>query len=95
MIVDDVIITSNNNPFINSLISSLNSKFALKDLGLLNYFMGIQMTYLPHGLHLHQAKYIGNLFARLNIETYVEKSAYQKSFPLPQLYSEKQNPTTQ
>ena len=32
--------------------------FALKDLGPLGYFLGIQVTQTAHGLHLRQSKYI-------------------------------------
>ena len=41
--VDDVIITGNNEKEIQSIINNLSSKFALKDLGNLHYFLGIEV----------------------------------------------------
>ncbi|RVW61233.1 Retrovirus-related Pol polyprotein from transposon RE1 [Vitis vinifera] len=40
--VDDIIVTGSSSLLIEQLISSLNSCFALKDLGLLNFFLGIE-----------------------------------------------------
>lgn len=45
--VDDVILTGNDSQLINHLIKSLDSKFALKELGALRYFLGIDVHYLP------------------------------------------------
>ena len=39
--VDDIIVTGSNNLLMNQLISSLNACFALKDLGALDFFLGI------------------------------------------------------
>lgn len=41
--LDDIIITRNNNKGIEEVIRRLNEAFALKDLGNLNYFLGIQV----------------------------------------------------
>ena len=42
--VDDILITGSSLFAITTLISSLNSCFALKDLGDLHHFLGIQVT---------------------------------------------------
>ena len=56
--VDDILITGNNATHIKSLISTLHSQFALKDLGLLSFFLGIEAHWSPTGaLHLTQTKY--------------------------------------
>ena len=59
--VDDIILTGNNPGFITTLLTQLGSKFAIKDLGHLHYFLGIEVQ--PHngGLLLSQAKYITDL----------------------------------
>jgi len=50
--VDDIIITSSNTTTISQLISALHSSFALKDLGPLHYFLGVEATWHEDGLHL-------------------------------------------
>ncbi|KAL6344248.1 hypothetical protein AAG906_035473 [Vitis piasezkii] len=56
--VDDIIVTGSSSLLIEQLISSLNSCFALKDLGPLNFFLGIEVLNSGSSLHLSQAKYI-------------------------------------
>ena len=43
LVVDDIIVTGNNPTFIKSLVTKLNSEFSLKDLGNLDYFLGIDV----------------------------------------------------
>lgn len=50
--VDDILITGSDSKEIAALVSSLHNTFALKDLGELNYFLGIQVTKTTAGLHL-------------------------------------------
>ena len=50
--------------FISSLIGTLQIEFALKDLGHLNFFLGIQVVRDSHGLHLRQSKYILDVLHR-------------------------------
>ena len=66
--VDDILITGNSNSAIQHLIHSLSQHFALKDLGTLHYFLGIEATWtLDGGLHLSQTKYIQDLLRKTNI----------------------------
>lgn len=63
--VDDIILTGSSPQPISDLISKLNAKFALKQLGDLDYFLGIEVKHTPHGsLVLSQAKYIQELLAK-------------------------------
>lgn len=50
--VDDIIITGNDSFQIWNLITTLGHVFELKDLGSLNYFLGIQITKSSYGLTL-------------------------------------------
>ena len=59
--VDDLILTSDNIEEINSLKHAFRVRFALKDLGTLKYFLGIEMTTSQKGLFLNQRKYILDL----------------------------------
>jgi hypothetical protein len=65
--VDDVIITGNTPTFITSLIKRLNDEFALKDLGQLSYFLGLEVRYFPGGLIVSQTKYARDLLAKANM----------------------------
>ena len=62
--IDDIIITGNNRSFISSIIQLLSSNFDLKDLGLLHYFLGLQIDYTSSGLFVHQTKYASNLLQK-------------------------------
>jgi hypothetical protein len=50
--VDDIILTGNHQPTIQCVVNKLQLDFALKDLGSLSYFLGIQTTGDSVGLHL-------------------------------------------
>ncbi|KAG8473394.1 hypothetical protein CXB51_035704 [Gossypium anomalum] len=43
--VDDIIVTGNNNQAIDQFVQKLDDQFSLKDLGQLNYFLGIEVQY--------------------------------------------------
>lgn len=59
--VDDVIVTGNNSEAVQAIISTLSTKFSLKDLGSLKYFLGIEINRFQNGLFLSQAKYTRDL----------------------------------
>lgn len=66
--VDDIIVTGNSKTAITALVTQLSSVFALKDLGDLNYFLGIEVQKLLDGsLHLNQTKYACELLERFNM----------------------------
>ena len=66
--VDDIILTGSNDKLIQSIISQLQREFPLKDLGLLHFFLGIQVSCTPQGLHLCQAKYISDLLHHTHMQ---------------------------
>ncbi|GKD97580.1 ribonuclease H-like domain-containing protein, partial [Tanacetum coccineum] len=55
--VDDIIITGNNLHEINKFKQFLKTKFMIKDLGKLKYFLGIEVLETPSGICLNQRKY--------------------------------------
>lgn len=59
--VDDLVVTDNDPSFIDSFIAAISIKFSVKDLGLLHYFLGIELLPTPSGLFLSQHKYICDL----------------------------------
>lgn len=62
--VDDIIVTGNNSTFITTLLSQLQTNFALKDLGDLHYFLGIEVLKTSNGLILTQHKYALDLLLK-------------------------------
>jgi Reverse transcriptase (RNA-dependent DNA polymerase) len=50
--VDDIVLTGSHSHLLSHLVSTLQHSFALKDLGLLTYFLGIEVTSYPSVLHL-------------------------------------------
>lgn len=59
--VDDLIITGSDSLLISRVISYLQSHFALKDLGALSYFLGIEVASCAEDLFLSQHKYTVDL----------------------------------
>ena len=63
-----MIITGNNNKIIQHIIHTLSSQFALKDLGSLNYFLGIEIKKFKQGIFLSQAKYARYLLNKIKMQ---------------------------
>nr|CAD1822754.1 unnamed protein product [Ananas comosus var. bracteatus] len=49
------------------LIQAFQKKFAMKNLGSLHYFLGIEATFLPEGMLLSQGKYTRELLNKFNM----------------------------
>jgi hypothetical protein len=54
--VDDIIITGSNMSLIGTFIRKLRHEFSMKDLGTLNYFLGLEVTHSATGIFLIQLK---------------------------------------
>lgn len=65
--VDDIILTGTCSHTLNNIILSLQSEFMLKDLGSLEYFLGMEATKTTDGLLLTQQKYITDLLQKANM----------------------------
>lgn len=65
--VDDILITSSDKSLITTCITHLHDRFALKDLGPLHDFLGVEVASLPSGLHLSQHKYVLDILSRTNM----------------------------
>ncbi|GJX65385.1 cysteine-rich receptor-like protein kinase 8 [Tanacetum coccineum] len=55
--VDDILLTGNNNTLINHFKKELDSAFSIKDLGQLNYYLGIEFLRNSKGITMSQRKY--------------------------------------
>ncbi|GKC78433.1 retrovirus-related pol polyprotein from transposon RE1 [Tanacetum coccineum] len=59
--VDDLLITGNNEEQISSLKTQLSSVFHMKDLGEVNYFLGLEVSRTAQGIFISQHKYTKDL----------------------------------
>ena len=59
--VDDILITSSSSPAIRDLLAALHNEFAVKDLGKLHFFLGIEVVPSSDGYILSQQRYIVDL----------------------------------
>lgn len=65
--VDDLIITGNNNKLISKFWQVLSETFSLKDLGTLNYFIGVEVIKTTNGLFISEQKYIYDILRRFKM----------------------------
>ncbi|GJX62432.1 ribonuclease H-like domain-containing protein [Tanacetum coccineum] len=66
--VDDIILTTSSLAFLQRIITSLHSEFAMTDLGSLNYFLGISAQRSASGLFLSQAKFAKEILERAHMQ---------------------------
>ena len=63
--VDDIIVTGKDAAVLINFIALTHREFVLKDLGCLNYFLGLEVTYTDNGLFLELLKRAELLEAKL------------------------------
>jgi histone deacetylase 1/2 len=66
--VDDIIVASSAADATKALWKDLEKEFALKDLGDLHYFLGIEVKKVTDGLLLSQQRYAADIIKRANME---------------------------
>ena len=66
--VDDIIVASSSPEGTKVLLQALMSDFALKDLGELHYFLGIEVSKVRDGIVLSQAKYANDVLKRTGMQ---------------------------
>jgi hypothetical protein len=67
--VDDIIVASSDVKFTDKLVKKLNQEFALKDLGVVHYFLGIEVKHMIKGLLMTQERYARDILQRVNMAT--------------------------
>ncbi|KAK1651263.1 hypothetical protein QYE76_069068 [Lolium multiflorum] len=65
--VDDIVVASSSDKAVTALLHDLGMDFALKDLGELHYFLGIEVKKVHDGVVLSQTKYANDLLHRVNM----------------------------
>jgi histone deacetylase 1/2 len=65
--VDDIIVASSSERATTALLQDLKGEFALKDLGDLHYFLGIEVNKVQNGIVLSQEKYATDLLKKVGM----------------------------
>ena len=68
MYVDDIVIAGSTTTAVDGLVKSLADSFPIKDLGTLEYFLGLEVSYNSGGMTLTQRKYALDLLHRVSME---------------------------
>lgn len=63
--VDDIIVASSMASATSAFLQDLTNDFALKDLGDLHYFLGIEVSKVNSGIILAQKKYANDILRRV------------------------------
>jgi hypothetical protein len=66
--VDDTLLIGSHSSLLTSVIAALTKEFDMKDLGQLNYFLGLQISYPSFDLFVSQTKYIKELLDRVDLQ---------------------------
>ena len=56
--VDDLIFTGNEHSLIGEFKEAMKNEFEMTDLGLLKYFLGIEVKHIHDGIFISQKKYV-------------------------------------
>jgi hypothetical protein len=66
--VDYIVVTSSSSQAVATLLQDLSNEFALKDLGELRYFLGIEVSQLKDGILLSQEKHTQEIIHKLDMQ---------------------------
>lgn len=66
--VDDVIFIGNDDYLIENFKSVMKEEFEMTDMGLLRYFLGIEVDQNKNGIFISQAKYVNEVLVRFNMQ---------------------------
>lgn len=76
--VDHILLTGNNLSKIDEIKSHLNSKFTIKDLENVDYFLGVDIHQIDSGIIFSQQKYILDILQEAKL---MEAKTYPTHFP--------------
>jgi len=72
--VDDIIFCSTNESLCEQFVATMQGEFEMSMMGKLNFFLGLQVKQVEHGIFLCQAKYCRELLKKFNMENCKEAS---------------------
>ncbi|KAK1423986.1 hypothetical protein QVD17_19297 [Tagetes erecta] len=64
--VDDMLIAGSNEKMVKSTKDTLKARFDMKDMGLANVILGVQITRIPGGFSLSQSQYVKQILEKFN-----------------------------
>lgn len=65
--VDDIIITGTDSNTVQQVIDQLSKEFDMKNLGILHFFLGLQVKHLADGLFISQSKYVIDILTKADM----------------------------
>ena len=65
--VDDILLIGSSTTLVSTFIQLLSSEFAMKDLGQIHHFLGIEISQTSNGLHMSQSHYDLTILERANM----------------------------
>ncbi|XP_071718488.1 uncharacterized mitochondrial protein AtMg00810-like [Rutidosis leptorrhynchoides] len=65
--VDDIIFSSTNQELVDEFEQVMKDEFEMSKLGLLHYFLGLQVEQTDDGIFCHQAKYVNDILTRFSM----------------------------
>jgi hypothetical protein len=68
--VDDLIYTRTSKDMVAEFKDAMMKEFKMSDLGLMRYFISIQMKQSPRKNFISQEKYVANLFKKFDLSKY-------------------------
>ena len=66
--VDDILLTGTDSSFIAHVKFVLHQQFTIKDLGLVKYYLGLEVTRTSDGIYIHQHKFIHDMLVEAGLE---------------------------
>ncbi|KAM0042350.1 putative RNA-directed DNA polymerase [Helianthus debilis subsp. tardiflorus] len=66
--VDDIVLTSSDDAFVQHIIHAMSKKFSIKDLGMLHHFLGMEVISTTNGLFLSQHAHVQNILTKFKME---------------------------
>lgn len=65
--IDNTILTGNDPALLRRFVTRTNVEFVIKDLGKINYFLGLEISYTSSGLFIGQSKYAHDILKRAQL----------------------------
>ncbi|GKD43760.1 retrovirus-related pol polyprotein from transposon RE1 [Tanacetum coccineum] len=65
--VDDLLVIGSNDRLVKEFKKQMESEFDMSDMGLVSYFLGMEIKQLPNGVHISQRKYASDMLKKFKM----------------------------